>query len=284
MTDFLRSPVSLMILLSMALLSMAGCASSNQSIPDDELGIFMSTQQLDMRVDNRIDNESTPPESRPLAGESAGFTLETPLGDQQRGDSRTLPQDSRLTSDYRIGPHDLLEISVFGIPELDTTARVSASGFITMPLIGLVDAEGLASEELEERIAARLREDYLQDPNVTIFIAEYASQRVTMEGEVGRPGIYSMTGRTSLLQALALAGGLGRLADPETVRVFRENEQGERMVAMFNIEMIRNGKSPDPELKGNDIVVVARNEQRAFLRDSLFRDTIDVLNPFRIIP
>ncbi len=193
-------------------------------------------------------------------------------------------QPPESPEDYRIGPDDLISIKVFGVSDLDTKTRVSASGFITMPLVGLVDVNGLNSEEAAERIAQKLEKDYLQNPSVTVNVDEYASQRVTMEGAVGSPGIYALSGDTSLLQAIALAGGLGQLAEPRAVRIFRDNEAGERTVGIFDLTQIRDGKAPDPPLVGNDVVVVPRNDDRAFLRDSLFRDTIDLLNPFRLIP
>lgn len=199
------------------------------------------------------------------------------------GLQRTVAVPPENPKDYRIGPQDLLEIKVFGVPDLDTETRVSASGFITMPLIGLVDANGLTYEELAVRIAGRLGQDYLQNPNVTVNVKEYASQRVTMEGAVGKPGIFALSGDTTLLQSIALAGGLAELAEPRAVRVFRTNEAGEKTVGIFDLTQIREGKAPDLALLGGDVVVVPRNDQREFLRDSLFRDTIDLLNPFRLV-
>ncbi|MFO1352891.1 MAG: polysaccharide biosynthesis/export family protein [Gammaproteobacteria bacterium] len=184
--------------------------------------------------------------------------------------------------DYRVGPQDLLDVNVFGVKELSGTVRVDARGFITLPLIGQVEAGGLTSSELEKRIADKLGENYLQNPNVTIFIKEFASQRVTIEGAVGRPGIYALSGATTLLQAIALAGGLGQLAAADDIKLFRGGAQGQKTMFSFDLGKIRKGEMQDPVLQGNDVVVVNKSGSREFLRDSLFRDTIDLLNPFKI--
>ena len=184
--------------------------------------------------------------------------------------------------EYRIGPQDLLEVQVFGVEELSQTVRVNSRGFISLPLIGQVKAAGLTSEELEKNIATALAKDYLQDPDVSIFIKEYTSQRITIEGAVNSPGIYPLRGQTTLLQAIAVAGGLGELAEPDDVKLFRALPNGQKKMLSFNLQEIRLGHVKDPLVKGSDIVVVQRSGSRSFLRDSLFRDVADLINPFRL--
>jgi hypothetical protein len=115
--------------------------------------------------------------------------------------------------------------------------------------------------ELERDIADRLRESFLQDPQVTVFIQEFASQRVTVEGSVNQPGIKSLTGRTTLLQLIAMSGGLTRMADPSKIIVFRTID-GQRMVALFDLVDIRSGLAEDPQIYGDDIVVVDDSRAR----------------------
>lgn len=195
--------------------------------------------------------------------------------------SRARGSESHLEpNEYRIGSHDLMQISVFGVPELSGDVRVNGRGFISMPLIGVIDAKDLTSSELAARIEGKLAEDYLQDPHVTIFIKEYASQRFTIDGAVDTPGIYAMTGKTTLLQGIALAGGLASLANPKDVRLFRLAEDGERKMATLDLDKIRSGEHADEVLQGNDVVVVMRSGARVLLNDSLLRDTINLLNPF----
>ena len=127
--------------------------------------------------------------------------------------------------DYQIGAHDLLDISVFQVPDLSRTVRVNSRGLISLPLIGSVQAGGLTSDQLETTIARKLSENYLQDPQVSVFIKEYISQRVTIEGSVQKAGVYQLTGPTTLLQAIAMASGVDQLADENAVTVFRDERK-----------------------------------------------------------
>jgi polysaccharide export outer membrane protein len=185
-----------------------------------------------------------------------------------------------LGKDYRVGPNDLIDVEVFDLDNLKRTVRVNAAGAISLPLIGAVSVAGLTSQQVEERIADRYREKYLQNPQVSIFIKEFTTERITIEGAVARPGIFPLTGQITLLRALALAGGFGPIANSSEVMLFRVNDQKVREVAVFDIEKIRSGKSEDPAIKGDDLIVVQRDSTRVLLKDSLFRDIIDSVNPF----
>lgn len=113
------------------------------------------------------------------------------------------------TSDYRIGPEDLLEIDVFQVPDLKTTARVSARGFIKLSLIDGIEANGLTVAELEALIAKRL-EKFVKEPVVSVFVREYRSQQISVLGAVRDPRVYYATGQKYLLDMLSLAGGLAQ--------------------------------------------------------------------------
>jgi polysaccharide export outer membrane protein len=123
--------------------------------------------------------------------------------------------------EYKIGPKDLLEISVFGLEKLNQTVRVSETGKITLPLLGEVEVEGLTQSELERKLS-ELLEEYLRDPRVTVFIREYQSKKVSVLGAVGKPGHYELLGRQTLLQIIAQAGSLTPEAGDEII-VMREN-------------------------------------------------------------
>lgn len=168
-------------------------------------------------------------------------------------------------SEYRIGPHDLLQITVFQVDELSRQARVNSRGMISLPLIGAVQAGGLTISELESAIAGKLATNLIQDPQVTVFVQEFTSQRVTVEGAVKKPGIFPLTGKTTLLQTIALAEGLDPLADPQGVVIFR-TVQGKKMAALFDIRRVRSGDMDDPLIYGDDIVVVDRSGSRAFIK------------------
>lgn len=171
--------------------------------------------------------------------------------------------------DYVIGPQDLLQISVFQADALSRKVRVSSRGSITLPPIGLVQAAGLTSAELETQIAAQLRDCCMQDPQVSIFIEEFVSQRVTVEGEVKTPGVYPLHGRTTLLQAVALAAGSSNLADLSNVAIMREQRGGDGVKDMlvFDLREIREGKIADPVIQGNDVIVVSRSSSQALLKN-----------------
>ena len=168
-------------------------------------------------------------------------------------------------SEYRIGAHDLLQISVFQVEDLDREVRVNSSGMISMPLIGAMQAGGRTVQELERLIAGKLTEGYLQSPQVSVFVKEFTSQRVTVEGSVKKPGIFPITGRTSLLQAVAMAEGLDPLADHTDVVIFR-NIKGQRMAALFDLRAIRAGNVEDPVIYGDDIVVVDQSSSKSALK------------------
>jgi polysaccharide export outer membrane protein len=169
--------------------------------------------------------------------------------------------------DYLIGPHDLLDISVFQVPDLSRTVRVNSRGLISLPLIGTVQAGGLTSDQLETSIAQKLSQNYLQDPQVSVFIKEYISQRVTVEGSVEKAGVYQLTGPTTLLQAIAMASGTDPLANENAIKVFRYDSSGQKQTLVYDLDQIRTGKQPDPEIKGDDIVVVEKSTSRSFVKN-----------------
>lgn len=181
--------------------------------------------------------------------------------------------------EYRIGPQDLLELQVFGADALNRTVRVNSLGFISLPLIGHVRAAGLTSDQLEKTLAAKLAQDYLQNPQVSVFIKEFTSQRVTVEGAVQKPGVYPLKGRTTLLQALATAEGLTSLADAEGIKVFRADPiTGTRAILEFDLEKIRSGEVRDPEVRNDDIVQVRESRGK-----TVAKELIDFILPFRYI-
>ena len=114
--------------------------------------------------------------------------------------------------DHPVGPEDLLEISVFEIPELNRTVRVSEKGTISLPLLGEMAVKGLTAMQLEDRLREALSRKYLQDPQVSVFVREFGSKKVSVIGAVGKPGVYQMLGPRTLLQVLSEAGGLEKEA------------------------------------------------------------------------
>ena len=110
--------------------------------------------------------------------------------------------------DYKIGPEDLLEISVFEDEKLNKTVRVSSQGNISLPLLGVIRVKDLTSSELEREITDLLTEKYFQDPHVSVFIKEFRSQRISVIGAVERPGVLEVSGEKTILDVLGMVGGL----------------------------------------------------------------------------
>jgi len=186
--------------------------------------------------------------------------------------------------EYRIGAEDLLEIQVYGVDQLARTVRVNSFGVVSLPLIGATTVGGMTSQEAERYIARKFAENYLQDPQVTVFIKEFTNQRVTLEGAVAKPGVYPLRGETTLLRAIAIAGGQGSLTDLSNVVVYRSDSSGMRQGQVYDIEKIRRGETPDPPIVNDDVIVLNRSPARVVFKDSLFRDVLDAINPFSYIP
>ncbi|MBO6944603.1 MAG: polysaccharide export protein [Altererythrobacter sp.] len=179
------------------------------------------------------------------------------------------PSSESRVNEYKIGPLDVLKITVFQEPDLSLEeVPVDASGDVLLPLIGLVEASGKTGTELSSDIANRLAERYLIDPQVSIIVSESASQRITVEGAVSQPGIFEIQGSSNLLQAMALARGPTETARLSEVIVFRRKDDG-MYAAQFNLNDIRTGRSENPEIIAGDIVVVGNSFAKALFRDFL---------------
>lgn len=174
-----------------------------------------------------------------------------------------------VDSSYIIGAADVLSISVFRVPDLSfDEIRVDAQGDLQIPLVGSVRAAGETTTSLAANLEQRLSERYLQNPRVTVTVSQSASQKVTVDGAVAKPGVYELRGRTTLLQAVAMASGPTATANLESVAVFR-NQGNRRMVAVFDVAAIRNGNATDPVIEGDDIVIVDTSRLRSFMRDAV---------------
>lgn len=192
------------------------------------------------------------------------------------GDSAT-----RVASDYRIGALDTLDVTVFQEPELSRKGiQVDASGRMAFPLIGSVEAKGKTASQLSRELELLFGERYLRDPQVTVTVASSVSQKVSIQGEVTEPGVYPLTGPTTLLDVISLAKGETEVATLNQVVVFR-NIDGQRMGAVFDVASIRRGEAPDPVIQGNDLVVVGYSAARRFWRNVL--TAAPLFNVFRPI-
>src|SRR5579859_2377666 len=199
-------------------------------------------------------------QSAPAAGDRASHNVILPVAEGANGVESAVngaPLISAETPDVRIGAGDLLEIKTFGSPELSDTVRVSAHGEITMPLIGAVKVAGLSPEEAQKTIAERfVRGGYLRDPQINVLIREFATQGISVLGEVARPGIYPMLGSRRLFDAISAAGGTTNRAGKTIVIAHRDSKSAPEAIVL----------SRDPaqaalqnlELQAGDTLTVSR--------------------------
>lgn len=184
-------------------------------------------------------------------------------------------------TDYRIGAQDLLAISVFGVQDLNKDVRVNSNGQISLPLIGGIMAGGRTIPELEAELARKYSDGYLQKPQVSVFVKEFTSQRVTLEGAIAKPGMYPLTGKTTLLQALTLAGGIDEKSADLGGIVLMRQIGGKRMAAVYDLRQVRKGAIEDPLIYGDDIIVVEQSASKTVLRR--FMEAMPMLGMFRVL-
>lgn len=181
-------------------------------------------------------------------------------------------------TDYRLGPQDLLTVTVYRAPEVSGDFRVDTTGNIMMPLLGEMQVQGLTATELADRLKDRLGNHLYVKPDVSVAIKEAVNQRVTIIGSVNSPGLYGLPGRTTLMQAVALAKGPSGGANIHRVVVFRQI-QGQKMAAAFDLRNILEARAEDPLVYASDIIVVDGSQTRQTLHDVL--TTIPILALFR---
>jgi polysaccharide export outer membrane protein len=212
----------------------------------------------------------------PGAGSPAAQAPQTPPAALTSGPVADRTQSAAaVPAEYRIGRDDDLQILVFQVPELSQTVRVDANGEFILPFVGRVSAAGHTAGELADILRAKLEGRYLRDPQVTVMVKNAVAQRVTVNGAVVQPGVYALTGPTTLLQALALARGADtRIANRHRVAIFR-NVGGQRQAQLFDLINIEDGRKPDPTVQADDIIVVDTSGVRSFF--TYFGSTIPVL-------
>jgi polysaccharide export outer membrane protein len=133
---------------------------------------------------------------------------------------------------YTIGPDDVLDIDVFGLPELSKTVRVSNDGTIILALIGRVQATGSTVEQLRKELESKYAKTYIRDPQVTVFVREFHSRPISVMGSVDKPGVYQITGNQTLIDMLSLAGGFSKTGPVAGRSVFVTRKGGFASVNM----------------------------------------------------
>lgn len=159
---------------------------------------------------------------------------------------------------YHIGVGDLLQIEVYDEPDLTKEVRVLTDGFISLPLLGSLQAESLTVKDLQDRITKLLAAKYLVSPQVTVFVKEFSN--VFVFGEVKSPGTFPIYGNMTVFEAITLAGGFTEVANPAKIKVVRHERGQEKSFEVDITRLTKKGDtSQDLELKANDRVIVPRS-------------------------
>jgi polysaccharide export outer membrane protein len=167
---------------------------------------------------------------------------------------------SASAADVKLGPSDVVKVTVYGSPDLTTETRVNEAGKITFPLIGEVEVGSLPTAEAEKKIAGLLESGgFVRKPQVNILVTVLQSQQVSVLGQVNRPGRYPVDGKRSVLDLLALAGGVS--ADGgDAIDLIRKGADGKTVREVVDVvQMARTGDlNRDLELTSNDVIYVER--------------------------
>lgn len=160
-------------------------------------------------------------------------------------------------SAYLIGDDDVLEINVWKEPDLTKSIPVRSDGKISLPLVGEVQAAGRTPVQLEEDITGRLR-NFITEPAVTVMVEKINSLKYNVMGEVTRPGSYSLSTSTTVVDAIATAGGFRDFAKKKSIYVLHANADGSESKIKFNYSEFVKGKDPktNVRLQPGDTVVV----------------------------
>jgi polysaccharide biosynthesis/export protein len=200
-----------------------------------------------------------------MTASPSGATAMAATTDAAQIDQPSAFSSGEPATEYRISKDDILQISVFQVSDLNSAQQVSQDGNITLPLVGKIQVAGKTTSEAEQIIAGKLRQKYLQSPQVNVSVKTYG-RRITVSGEVKGPRVLGDDGNTTLSQAIANAGGLSDLANSQRVHIARSKDQHVQD-EIFNLDDIQAGKVTDPLLKGGDIVVAEQSGAKVALKD-----------------
>jgi len=173
------------------------------------------------------------------------------------GDHASASKNAASDDSYVIGPNDILAINVWKEPEISRSVPVRSDGKISLPLVGELQAGGQTPRQLEQEISKRLQ-SYISEPEVTVIVSDSKSQKVNILGMVTRPGAYLLTSSTTVLDAIAMAGGFKDFAKQKSIYVLRHAPDGTQKRMPFNYKDVIKGKNPEQNirLQAGDTVVV----------------------------
>jgi polysaccharide export outer membrane protein len=185
-------------------------------------------------------------------------TGEAPQAASANGTSS--PQSPRLlaNSSVKLGIGDLIDITVFGVPDLSTKTRVSGSGDVYLPLVDYVHVADLTTDEAQEIIQKRLEDGgFVRGPHVSIFVDESASQAITLLGEVGRPGPYPAIGERRLFDLISAAGGLTEKAGRNVI-IEHHGDPSQKVEVQLTSNNLAEDTQDNVDIYPGDLVIVSR--------------------------
>jgi polysaccharide export outer membrane protein len=161
--------------------------------------------------------------------------------------------------DYLLGDGDVLRVAVYDHADLSLTARIGGDGTILFPLIGQVDIRGMTASEAGQKIARLLADGYIVRPQVSVFIEQFRNRKVVMMGEVNQPGLYELSGPTTLLELISRAGGLNRESG-QTATIHRQQRgKDAEQVLQVDLKQLLEGGARDQDvvLRDGDNIFIA---------------------------
>ena len=181
----------------------------------------------------------------------------TPVADASPSQPVTAEVSKPHDDSFVIGANDVLAINVWKEPDVSRSVPVRSDGKISLPLAGEIQASGLTPLKLEQDIASKLQ-SYISEPEVTVIVQQINSQKFNILGMVSKPGSYSLTNSSTVLDAIAAAGGFRDFAKQKSIYVLRHNPNGTESRLPFNYKDVVKGKNPDQNVKlqPNDTVVI----------------------------
>lgn len=193
------------------------------------------------------------PPGTPRAANAGGIEK----GGRKQGDEAETAGAKKVDDDYVVGPSDVLAINVWKDLELSRNVIVRPDGKISLPLIGELEVSGMTALNIQSLIADKLKE-FISKPQVSVIVQEVKSRTYIVVGKIAKPGSYPLGKPTTVLEAIAIAGGFMEFARENKLYVLRVKEDGSRIRIPFNYKKVLNGRGPDENLalKSGDTIVV----------------------------
>ena len=194
-----------------------------------------------------------------LAQSDSGSTQSVPTANADKNATPAAQTPEKVPSDdaYVIGANDVLAVNVWKEPDVTRSVPVRSDGKISLPLAGELQAAGQTPRQLEQEITKRLQ-SYISDPEVTVIVTDSKSQKINILGMVARPGTYLLSSSTTVLDAIAMAGGFKDFAKKKSIYVLRSCADGTQKRIPFNYKEVIKGTNPEQNVKllpGDTVVI-----------------------------